>query len=110
MTAGHSELESKDIGYLSLNGHEQGRIMTAQKTVNRIAFLVLASSTVIPACSSYDPVPESECAAVVKHAKKILGSMAPKSAQMMKDCKAADDQQRGCVMAATSKGQVAQCS
>ncbi|MEE8057631.1 MAG: hypothetical protein V3T17_07340 [Pseudomonadales bacterium] len=63
----------------------------------------------IQGCSDYDPVPASQCTDVVQHAQKVLGDFAPDYAKMMTDCKQASDTERGCVMAATKKGQVAQC-
>lgn len=73
------------------------------------ATLILVFCFLVQACNNYDPVPKSQCTKVVKHAKKILGSFAPKHSQMVKDCKSATDSERGCIMAATKKGQVAQC-
>jgi hypothetical protein len=61
-------------------------------------------------CSSYDPVPVTECKKVVKHARKVLGKLAPKKSEMMEQCEAADDQARGCVMAAKKTGDLMQCS
>ncbi|PCJ46745.1 MAG: hypothetical protein COA99_02090 [Moraxellaceae bacterium] len=63
----------------------------------------------LQACSRYDPVPASDCNKVVSHAQKVLGSMAPSRSEMMTDCKKASDNDRGCIMAATKKGQIAQC-
>jgi len=60
-------------------------------------------------CTNYDPVPIEKCTEVVKHAQKVLGSMAPDAKTMMEDCKSASDSERGCVMAATKKGALAQC-
>ena len=60
-------------------------------------------------CSTYAPVSASQCVGVVKHTKKILGLMAPKHKKMMVDCKKATDDVRGCIMAATTKIQIAQC-
>ncbi len=60
-------------------------------------------------CSSYEPVSVSKCDAVIKHAKKVLGEMAPTHSKMQAECKAATDQERGCMMAATTKGQISQC-
>ena len=61
------------------------------------------------ACSNYDPVAASECGAVVRHAQKVLGSLAPSRSDMMADCKKASDNERGCVMASDKKGALAQC-
>ncbi|WP_407332842.1 hypothetical protein [Enterovibrio sp. 27052020O] len=63
----------------------------------------------LTACSDYDPVPESQCSNVVSHAQKVLGAMAPSAGELMGQCKSASDSERGCVMAATKKGQLAQC-
>lgn len=82
--------------------------MRAKKST-RLMFALLVSVLFVQGCSSYDPVAVSECPKVVKHAQKILGSMAPKRSEMMANCKAASDSDRGCIMAATKKGQVAQC-
>ncbi|PCI42803.1 MAG: hypothetical protein COB51_12435 [Moraxellaceae bacterium] len=79
------------------------------KTSIRFVFALLVSISFLQGCSSYDPVAVSECGKVVKHAQKILGSMAPKRSDMMADCKQASDSDRGCIMAASKKGQVAQC-
>jgi hypothetical protein len=69
----------------------------------------LLVSGLLLGCSDYDPVPKSQCSSVVQHAQKVLGAMSPEYSQMMADCKGASDKERGCVMAATKKGQVAQC-
>ncbi|WP_325893075.1 hypothetical protein [Grimontia sp. NTOU-MAR1] len=63
----------------------------------------------LTACSDYDPVAESDCGKVVSHAQKILGALAPSAGELMSQCKAASDSERGCVMASTKKGQLAQC-
>jgi len=78
------------------------------KTTACIAGL-FAGMIFIQSCSSYDPVSVKDCKKVVMHAQKILGDFAPKRSEMMADCKKATDSERGCVMAATKKGQVAQC-
>lgn len=70
---------------------------------------LVVSASFLQGCSNYDPVKVSQCSKVVSHAQKILGGMAPKRSEMMADCKKASDNDRGCVMAATKKGQVAQC-
>lgn len=64
---------------------------------------------VLTGCSQHEPVAASECDKVVKHAKKVLGDMAPSSKELMASCKQASDSERGCVMAATKKGLLAQC-
>jgi len=78
------------------------------KSINCIAG-IFVGALILQGCSSYDPVPASQCKKVVKHAKEVLGSFAPKYSEMMSDCKKATDQERGCIMAATKKGQIAQC-
>ena len=60
-------------------------------------------------CNSYEPVAVSECGKVVAHASKVLGNFAPSHSDLMKECKKASDSERGCIMAATKKGQIAQC-
>ena len=60
-------------------------------------------------CSSYDPISVKECNKVVSHTKKLLKSHAPPKAEMMKSCKEATDQERGCAMAATKAAQLMQC-
>ena len=78
--------------------------------VNRIALLfTIILFLMLSACTNYDPVPVGKCSEVVKHAKKVLGSMSPDHKSLMADCKAATDSERGCVMAATKKGKLAQC-
>ena len=63
----------------------------------------------LAACSDYEPVAQSDCGKVVSHAQKILGALAPSAGELMSQCKAASDSERGCVMASTKKGQLAQC-
>ncbi|BAJ01156.1 hypothetical protein [Shewanella violacea] len=78
--------------------------------INRVAlFFTLMLFLMLSGCTNYDPVPVGKCSEVVKHAKKVLGSMAPDYKSLMADCKAATDSERGCVMAATKKGALAQC-
>ena len=69
----------------------------------------IASILMLSGCTNYEPVAAGKCPEVVKHAKKVLGAMAPDAKTMMADCKAATDSERGCVMAATKKGALAQC-
>jgi len=71
--------------------------------------ILFTTGLLLTGCSSYDPVPVSKCSKVVSHAKKTLGTLAPKYSEMMASCKKASDQERGCIMAATKAGQVAQC-
>jgi len=71
-----------------------------------MVFITLAALT---ACSKADPVPVSECKKVVSHAKKILGEQAPSSSKMLKQCKAASDEARGCVLAADKPMKILKC-
>jgi len=82
--------------------------MKAHKTAILFTGLI-TGSLLIQGCNSYDPVPVSQCKKVVKHAKKVLGKMAPKHSKMIADCKKASDSERGCIMAATKAGAMAQC-
>ncbi|RXJ73286.1 hypothetical protein CS022_10885 [Veronia nyctiphanis] len=61
------------------------------------------------ACTDHPAVSVDQCNQVVAHAKQVLGSMAPDNATLVSQCQAATDSERGCVMAATKKGQLAQC-
>jgi len=71
-----------------------------------IAFITIATIT---ACSKADPVPVSECKKVVSHAKKVLGAQAPSNSKMLKQCKAASDDARGCVLAADKPMKILKC-
>ena len=82
--------------------------MKAHKSLRYIIVLVLGI-VFIQGCSRYDPVPVSDCKKVVRHAQKVLGDLAPSKKEMMADCKKASDNDRGCIMASSKKGQVAQC-
>ncbi|PCK07553.1 MAG: hypothetical protein COA42_13700 [Alteromonadaceae bacterium] len=82
--------------------------MKLVKSIYRIAGLFVGV-LLISSCSNYDPVPVSKCAEVVSHAAKVLGDFAPSHSEMMEECKKATDKERGCVMAATKKGKIAQC-
>ena len=85
-----------------------GARMKTQKTLILFTGLI-AGTLLIQGCSSYDPVPVSQCKKVVNHAKKVLGKMAPKHSKMTADCKKASDSERGCIMAVTKAGAMAQC-
>lgn len=87
--------------------HKQTNKQSAKRTA--IIAAAVLSTLLISGCSSYDPVPVEKCPEVVRHAQKVLGSMAPAYNQMMSDCKGASDSERGCVMAATKTGKLAQC-
>jgi len=64
----------------------------------------------IQGCTSYEPVSVKQCTSVVKHAQKVLGKMSPPYEKLLKSCKAATDNERGCIMAAKKMGQITQCS
>ena len=74
-----------------------------------LCFGFLTMTMMIQGCSSYEPVPVAKCKTVVKHAQKVLGSMSPSYKELMTSCKKASDSERGCIMAATKKGHIAQC-
>lgn len=78
----------------------------AKVTIKTALFAAVFS---LSACSDYEPVAKSECGKVVQHAQKVLGALAPSASELMSQCQAASDSERGCVMAATKKGQLAQC-
>ncbi|OEE66141.1 hypothetical protein A1OO_10125 [Enterovibrio norvegicus FF-33] len=82
--------------------------MSLSKLAAKSTFIALLALG-LNACSGHDPVPESECGKVVSHAQKVLGAMAPSAGELMGQCKSASDSERGCVLAATKKGQLAQC-
>jgi hypothetical protein len=65
--------------------------------------------TLVSGCSKPTPVPKSQCNSVVSHAQKILGKNAPSSYDMLKQCGAADDDARGCVMAADKPMKILKC-
>ena len=77
--------------------------------MTRTIILVLGTFFTLSACSDTVPIPVSECAKVVAHAKKILGDKAPSTADMSKQCKEASDEARGCVLAATKSMKILQC-
>ena len=85
-----------------------GEAMKTQKSLILI-ISIISGALLLQGCSSYDPVPTSQCKKVVKHAKKVLRKMAPKHSKMTADCKKASDSERGCIMAATKAGAMAQC-
>ena len=64
---------------------------------------------VLYGCSKPDPVAESECNKVVSHVKSILKDRAPSQSEMLKQCKTASDEARGCVMAANKPMKILQC-
>ena len=78
-----------------------------ESMVSKICFVLLL--IVIQGCSSYEPVSIKQCNNVVKHAQKVLGKMSPPHKELLKSCKAASDDKRGCIMAAKKMGQMSQC-
>ena len=82
------------------------------KTLNMLGGKKWASLSLImlaAACSKDAPVPESECEKVVTHVKSVLKDKAPSTSKMLKQCKAATDEARGCVMAADKPMKILQC-
>jgi uncharacterized protein YcfL len=77
-------------------------------TVTSVLFSLLLL-VVLAGCSKAEPVPVSECKSVVAHAKRILGDKAPSSSEMLKQCKAATDEARGCVLAADKPMKLLDC-
>ena len=77
-------------------------------SINKLSVLIIAIAT-LTACSKADPVPVSECKKIVSHAKKVLGEQAPSSSKMLKQCKAASDEARGCVLAADKPMKILKC-
>lgn len=77
-------------------------------SINKLSVLIIAIAT-LTACSKADPVPVSECKKIVSHAKKVLGEQAPSSSKMLKQCKAASDETRGCVLAADKPMKILKC-
>jgi hypothetical protein len=90
---------------------KQNNSFNVNSSIKKSIKLAAISITTVAlvACSSYEPVPASECKKVVSHSKKILGSMAPSYKEMMKECEAASDTDRGCAMAAEKPGQLMKC-
>ena len=74
----------------------------------KLLLLVVILSS-LTACSKAPPVPSSECDKVVAHAKKVLGAQAPSHSEMSKQCKAASDEARGCVMQADKPMKILKC-
>ena len=80
------------------------------KTMNILSYLSLPLVVItLVSCSKATPVPESECEAVVSHVKKVLKDNAPTQSKMLKQCKAATDDARGCIMAADKPMKILKC-
>lgn len=80
------------------------------KTLNIVSYLALPLVVLtLVSCSKAVPVPQSECDAVISHVKSILKDKAPGKSALRKQCKAATDEARGCVMAADKPMKILQC-
>jgi len=80
------------------------------KALNIISYLALPLVILtLVSCSKATPVPKSKCDAVVSHVKSILKGNAPSKSKMTKQCQAATDEARGCVMAADKPMKLLQC-
>ena len=71
--------------------------------------LLISTLIALSGCSDAAPVPVSECAKVVAHAKKVLGDKAPSTIDMTKQCKEASDEARGCVLTADKAMKILNC-
>ena len=60
-------------------------------------------------CSSYEPVAVDQCEHVVKHATEVLGKLSPSNNDLLKSCKAATDDKRGCIMTAENLKEITKC-
>ncbi len=56
-----------------------------------------------------DPVPASSCDKVVAHTMSVLKDKSPSKSKLLAQCKAATDEQRGCIMAADKPMKILQC-
>ena len=83
--------------------------MTAFNPAKFLSIIALLMLT-LTACSKYEPVSVDQCAKVVSNARKVMGSTADSKSEMMKQCKAATDQERGCANVATTKADLMRCS
>lgn len=70
--------------------------------------IVLSGLLVISGCGA-PPVPVSECDKVIKHIRLVLKDKAPSNSEMKKQCQAATDEQRGCVVAADKPMKLLKC-
>jgi len=84
-------------------------MLKKQRFTQVILPLNFALITVLASCSGAKPVPVSECGKVISHVKTVLKDKAPSSSKMMKQCKAATDEARGCVLAANKPMKILQC-
>ncbi len=80
------------------------------KTLNILFYLALPLLLLtLFSCSKVEPVPKSACDSVVSHVKSILKDKAPSKSKMLKQCKSATDEARGCIMAADKPMKILQC-
>ena len=80
------------------------------KKINVISYLALPLVVItLVSCSKAPPVAVSECDTVISHVKKVLKDRAPNQSSMLKQCKAATDEARGCIMAADKPMKLLQC-
>ncbi len=70
---------------------------------------LIGVSILISAHGKDEKVPVEQCPAVVEHVKFIQGVKSPSIAAMMAECKVASDEERGCLISAGSRRQLAQC-
>ncbi|WP_232824684.1 hypothetical protein [Algibacillus agarilyticus] len=77
--------------------------------MQHISKLVVLTSTVLIISCGPAPVPKSDCAKVVAHAKNVLGDKAPSANKLLTQCQEGNDEQRGCVMAADKPMKILQC-
>jgi hypothetical protein len=76
---------------------------------NRLVLVNLLVLSCLISCSKATPVSVSECDKVVSHVKNVLGERAPSNSKMLKQCKDATDEARGCVLAANKPMKILQC-
>lgn len=70
----------------------------------------LAALALLAGCQSHDPIPATQCGEVVSHARQLLGDQADPWAKMTRQCQAASDQERGCVLVADSAADILRCA
>ena len=80
-----------------------------QMKQQNLAILVTCLAVGLFACSQAELVSVSECDKVVAHAQTILKENAPSKAGMLKQCKAATDEARGCVLASDKPMKLLKC-
>ena len=74
-----------------------------------ISVLLIFCPWLLIGCNKLEPVPASQCDEVVNHAKKVLGGSAPSTSEMSKQCKAATDEARACILAADKPMKLLKC-